>query len=254
MPKGHLNIYLKGISKMSVKKTEKKNVNPNKKYYIAIAIMSVCILALIVVMVWPYITPPYIDYSSQSQSEQESPKGEELPPITDENFLDVIDRSDAKKVEFTMTDGQKFVMEVYPKVAPITVENFLSLVDEGFYDGLTFHRIIDGFMAQGGAFDPIDQSNDPAAKIKGEFSSNGVENNLSHRRGVVSMARTNIPDSASSQFFICYGDASYLDGDYAAFGYVTEGMETVDSFLSAGTDANDMPLKEVKIKKAIRIN
>ena len=237
---------------MSSKKTQNKNVNPNKKYYIAIVAMAVALLALILIMVWPYITPPYVDYSSQSQSQTDTEK--ELPPITDENFLDVIDRSGAKKVEFTMADGQKFVMEVYPKVAPITVDNFLSLVEEGFYDGLTFHRIIDGFMAQGGAFDPVNQSNDPAAKIKGEFSSNGVENNLSHRRGVVSMARTNIPDSASSQFFICYGDASYLDGEYAAFGYVTEGMETVDSFLSAGTDANDMPLKEVKIERAVRID
>lgn len=237
---------------MSSKKTQNKNVNPNKKYYIAIVAMAVALLALILIMVWPYITPPYVDYSSQSQSQADTEK--ELPPITDENFLDVIDRSGAKKVEFTMTDGQKFVMEVYPKVAPITVDNFLSLVEEGFYDGLTFHRIIDGFMAQGGAFDPVNQSNDPAAKIKGEFSSNGVENNLSHRRGVVSMARTNIPDSASSQFFICYGDASYLDGEYAAFGYVTEGMETVDSFLSAGTDVNDMPLKEVKIERAVRID
>ena len=237
---------------MNSKKTQNKNANPNKKYYIAIGIMSVLVLALVVIMVWPYITPPYVDYSSQTQSQTDTEK--ELPPITDENFLDVIDRSGAKKVEFTMTDGQKFVMEVYPKVAPITVDNFLSLVEEGFYDGLTFHRIIDGFMAQGGAFDPVNQSNDPAAKIKGEFSSNGVENNLSHRRGVVSMARTNIPDSASSQFFICYGDASYLDGEYAAFGYVTEGMEAVDSFLSAGTDANDMPLKEVKIERAVRID
>ena len=161
-----------------------------------------------------------------------------------------VDKSDATKVEFTMTDGQKFTMEVYPHVAPITVENFLKLVNEGFYNGLTFHRVIDGFMAQGGAFDPVNQSNDPAESIKGEFASNGVENNLSHQRGVVSMARTNEPDSASSQFFICYADASFLDGEYAAFGYVTEGMETVDSFLSAGTDASDKPLKDVVIESA----
>lgn len=230
----------------------KKTTNPNKKYYVAIGIMSAMILAIVVVMIWPYITPPYIYYSSEPKSEMVQ-EGSELPEITDENFLDVIDRSDAKKVRFTMTDGQQFTMEVYPKLAPITCENFLSLVEEGFYNGLSFHRIIAGFMAQGGAFDPVNQANDPVASIKGEFSSNGFENNLSHRRGVVSMARTNVPDSASSQFFICYGDASYLDGDYASFGYVTEGMETVDSFLSAGTDANDAPLKEVKIEKAERV-
>ena len=149
-----------------------------------------------------------------------------------------------------MTDGQKFVMEVYPKVAPVTADNFLALVDDGFYDGLTFHRIIEGFMAQGGAYDPVNQANDPAESIVGEFASNGVENKLAHYRGVVSMARTDDPNSASSQFFICYDRADYLDGEYAAFGYVTEGMETVDSFLSAGTDMYDAPLKEVKIKTA----
>ncbi|MBR3934686.1 MAG: peptidylprolyl isomerase [Clostridia bacterium] len=150
-----------------------------------------------------------------------------------------------------MNDGQTFTMELYPKVAPVTVENFLKLVDEGFYSGLTFHRVIAGFMAQGGAYDPINQANNPAESIVGEFSSNGYENNLSHQRGVVSMARTMDPNSASSQFFICYDDVSLsLDGEYAAFGYVTEGMETVDSFLSEGTDANDVPNKEVVIKEA----
>lgn len=223
---------------------QKKKTNPNQKYYIAIGVMAVIIIGIVVSMLWPYIAP-------KKEYKAPSIQAENTPEATNENFLELIDRSDAKKVEFTMNDGQKFTMEVYPKVAPITVENFLGLVEDGFYSGLTFHRVIEGFMAQGGAFDPVNQSNDPAASIKGEFSSNGVENNLSHQRGVVSMARTNEPDSASSQFFICYDDASFLDGDYAAFGYVTEGMETVDSFLSAGTDSSDKPLKEVVIQSAV---
>jgi len=169
------------------------------------------------------------------------------------NFLDGIDTTGSKEVEITMTDGQKFVITVLPGVAPITAENFLGLVESGFYNGLTFHRIIDGFMAQGG--DPEGTGMGGSGRtIKGEFASNGVSNPLSHQRSVVSMARSNEPDSASSQFFICYGDASYLDGDYAAFGYVSEGMEAVDSFLSAGTDSADRPLKEVKIQSAVLKN
>lgn len=227
-----------------------KNTNPNKNYYIAITVMSVIIVAIIVVMIWPRISAPKNDLASMGNGES-STQQSQIP--NSENFLDLIDRSDAEKVKFTMTDGGEFTMEVYPKVAPITVENFLNLVEEGFYEGKDFHRIIEGFMAQGGAYDSVNQENDPVAPIKGEFASNGVVNKLSHQRGVVSMARTNVPDSASSQFFICYDNASYLDGDYAAFGYVTEGMEVVDSFLSAGTDENDRPLKEVIIKSAERL-
>ena len=132
-----------------------------------------------------------------------------------------------------------FVITLYPDVAPITCENFEKLVKDGFYDGLKFHRVIEDFMAQGG--DPKgDGTGGSTDTIKGEFSQNGVENTLSHTRGVVSMARSNDPDSASSQFFICYGDESFLDGQYAAFGKVTEGMDVVDSFVkverSMGSD------------------
>ncbi len=130
------------------------------------------------------------------------------------------------------TAENSFIITLYPKIAPITCDNFKELVSSGFYDGLTFHRVIDGFMAQGG--DPQGTgAGGSEKKIKGEFSANGVTNNLSHTRGVVSMARANYSmDSASSQFFICYSDAdTFLDGSYAAFGKVTEGMEVVDSFL-----------------------
>lgn len=136
-----------------------------------------------------------------------------------------------EKVKVTMENGGEFIIELYPQEAPITCANFLRLVKSGFYNGLTFHRVIDGFMAQGG--DPEGTGcGGSEEQIKGEFKRNGVDNNLSHTRGVVSMARSQMPDSASSQFFICYDDScTFLDGQYAAFGKVTEGMEVVDDFL-----------------------
>ncbi len=154
--------------------------------------------------------------------------------------------------------GNTFVITLYPDIAPITCENFESLVTEGFYDGLTFHRVCDDFMAQGG--DPNGNGTGGSSNnIKGEFSSNGVDNTLSHQRGVVSMARSSDPDSASSQFFICYADCSFLDGDYAAFGEVTEGMEVVDSFLNVervmGSDgAVSSPTSPITIEKAVMID
>ncbi|MFR4393960.1 MAG: peptidylprolyl isomerase, partial [Ruminococcus callidus] len=155
-------------------------------------------------------------------------------------------------------DGSSFVITLYPDEAPITCENFEKLVKDGFYDGLKFHRVVDGFMAQGG--DPSgDGTGGSSETIKGEFSQNGVENNLSHTRGVVSMARSNDPDSASSQFFICYGDESFLDGQYAAFGKVTEGMDVVDSFLkverSLGSDgAQSSPNQDIVMEKVKMID
>lgn len=134
------------------------------------------------------------------------------------------------QIKVTMENGGEFVIELCPENAPITCENFLKLAKSGFYNGLTFHRVIDGFMAQGG--DPEGTGcggNDEC--IKGEFSANGVNNTLSHTRGVVSMARSQNPNSASSQFFICYDDCTFLDGQYAAFGKVVSGMEVVDGFL-----------------------
>ena len=146
----------------------------------------------------------------------------------------------SKKDSASKSSGDNsFVITLYPDVAPITCENFEKLVKDGFYDGLKFHRVVEDFMAQGG--DPKgDGTGGSTDTIKGEFSQNGVENTLSHTRGVVSMARSNDPDSASSQFFICYGDESFLDGQYAAFGKVVEGMDVVDSFVkverSMGSD------------------
>ena len=120
-------------------------------------------------------------------------------------------------------------LELYPEIAPITVENFLSYVKDGFYDGLTFHRIYRGFMIQGGDPTGTGRGDRSLKTIKGEFKSNGVNNTISHERGVISMARTNVKDSATSQFFICHKDATFLDGDYAAFGKVVEGFDTLDA-------------------------
>ena len=120
-------------------------------------------------------------------------------------------------------------LELYPEEAPITVENFLKYVKDGFYDGLTFHRIYRGFMIQGGDPTGTGMGDGKLGKIKGEFRSNGVNNNVSHERGVISMARTNVKDSATSQFFICHADATFLDGDYAAFGKLTDGYDVLDA-------------------------
>ncbi len=137
-----------------------------------------------------------------------------------------------RHVEITVKDYGTIKVELNETVAPITVANFIKLAEEGFYDGLTFHRIIDGFMIQGG--DPAgNDTGGSSEKIKGEFSSNGVENPLSHTRGAISMARSRANDSASSQFFIMHQDADYLDGEYACFGYVTEGIEVVDAICAA---------------------
>lgn len=150
-------------------------------------------------------------------------------------------------VVIEMQNGHKMKLELYPECAPITVANFEKLVSEHFYDGLIFHRVIEGFMIQGG--DPqgtgFGGSKD---RIKGEFRANGVKNDLRHTRGVISMARSQDPDSASSQFFIMHRDAPHLDGQYAAFGKVVEGIEVVDEIASCKTDYNDKPLKEQKIK------
>jgi peptidyl-prolyl cis-trans isomerase B (cyclophilin B) len=150
-------------------------------------------------------------------------------------------------VTITMENDEKIVLELDPTVAPNTVANFISLVEDGFYDGLIFHRVIPDFMIQGG--DPKGNgSGGPGYSIEGEFSENGFENNLKHERGVISMARTNDPNSAGSQFFIMVKESSQLDGKYAAFGNVIEGMETVDAIVSSERDSADKPLKDQKMK------
>ena len=148
-----------------------------------------------------------------------------------------------------MEHGGKILLELYPDAAPTTVENFEKLVREGFYDGLTFHRVIPGFMIQGG--DPLGNGMGGSDnKIKGEFAQNGHNNPIKHERGVISMARAYDPNSASSQFFIMHADAPHLDGAYAAFGKVVEGIEAVDEIASIPTDYSDRPKIAVRIKRA----
>ncbi len=151
-------------------------------------------------------------------------------------------------VTIEMENGDIIKAELYPEIAPNTVNNFISLVKDGFYDGLIFHRVIDGFMIQGGCPDGTGTGG-PGYQIKGEFSQNGVKNDLAHTRGVLSMARAMNPDSAGSQFFIMHADAPHLDGAYAAFGKVIEGMDVVDKIATTPTDYNDRPKKQQKMKK-----
>lgn len=151
-------------------------------------------------------------------------------------------------VVIEMDNGGIIKLEIDEKAAPITAANFLKLVKEGFYDGLTFHRVISGFMIQGG--DPTGTGMGGSKEnIKGEFASNGFNNPIKHTRGVISMARAMDPDSASSQFFIMHADAPHLDGNYAAFGRVVEGMGVVDQIASVKTNFNDKPLTPVVMKK-----
>lgn len=149
-------------------------------------------------------------------------------------------------VTILMEDGGTIKVELLPDNAPNTVNNFISLVKKGFYDGLIFHRVISGFMIQGG--DPEGNgTGGPGYDIKGEFSSNGHKNDLKHTRGVISMARSSHPDSAGSQFFIMHDDAPHLDGKYASFGKTIEGIELVDKIADTETDYNDRPLKDQRI-------
>ena len=151
-------------------------------------------------------------------------------------------------VTFEMENGDIMKAELYPEVAPNTVNNFVSLVKKGFYDGVIFHRVISGFMIQGGDPDGTGKGG-PGYSIKGEFAQNGVENNLVHDAGVLSMARAMHPDSAGSQFFIMHKAAPHLDGAYAAFGKIIEGMDIVNKIAETDTDYSDRPLDEQKIKK-----
>ena len=152
----------------------------------------------------------------------------------------------------TMKDGGVIKLELYPKIAPESVKNFISLANSKFYDGLIFHRVISGFMIQGGC-PKGNGTGGPGYNIKGEFSANSVDNSLSHERGVISMARAMAYDSAGSQFFICHADSQFLDGQYAAFGKVIEGMDVVDAIASVKTNSQDKPLQD-QVIDSIRVD
>lgn len=150
-------------------------------------------------------------------------------------------------VTFTMENGDIMKAELYPEIAPVSVNNFISLINKNFYDGLIFHRVIRGFMIQGG--DPEGTGcGGPGYSIKGEFSSNGFENNLKHTEGVLSMARSMAPDSAGSQFFIMHKTSPHLDSSYAAFGKIIEGMDVVNKIAETATDFSDRPLEDQRLK------
>lgn len=151
------------------------------------------------------------------------------------------------KIEIEIENSGVITAELYPEIAPKTVDNFVDLIESSFFDGLIFHRVIPGFMIQGGGYD-TDGNHKEAHSIKGEFSSNGFKNDLKHERGVLSMARTMFPNSASSQFFIMHDDAPHLDGEYAAFGRVTDGMDIVDEIAETATDYQDKPVDDWVIK------
>ena len=162
-----------------------------------------------------------------------------------------MDKTEKKtNIKITMENGGVITAELYPDNAPVTVENFVSLAKKGFYNGLIFHRIIPGFMIQGGDPDGSGMGG-PGYTIKGEFTSNGFENNLKHERGIFSMARTNNPNSAGSQFFIMVKSAPHLDGQYASFGKVLTGIEVVDEIVGTQRDSRDFPIVEQKIKSVV---
>ncbi len=218
------------------------------------------IVALVLAVTFVLCSCNNAAFTSSTDSKTTSPAG----VITDNGSFGIDDpetdepensTGEHPQVKFTMANGGSFVMELYPEYAPKTVENFIELVSDGFYDGLTFHRVVEDFMAQGGCPEGTGMGGS-SMKIKGEFAINGFnKNTLSHTRGVVSMARSSSYNSASSQFFICYSDATFLDGQYAAFGMVTQGMEVVDSFLeierTTGNDgALSKPIEPIVIEKA----
>lgn len=185
------------------------------------------------------ITISTMIFSLAACSSNNSNQTEDEPPVITQSGVNAT---------ITMEDGEEILLELYPDKAQNTVTNFVSLANKGFYDGLIFHRVIPGFMIQGG--DPEGTgTGGPGYSIAGEFSSNGFStNDLVHSRGVISMARSGDPDSAGSQFFIMHEDSQHLDGEYAAFGKVLSGMETVNKIASTETDAGDKPLTEQKIK------
>lgn len=219
---------------MSKKQTKNvKNKGSLSPLYIVLAVAVICLIGLIV-------------FAAVQN------RGKDSDNVSQTGIAEEIAKLDIKQnpvVTIEMENGGIIKAELYPEIAPNTVCNFISLANSGFYDGLIFHRCIKDFMIQGG--DPLGTgTGDPGYRIKGEFTNNGFENNLKHERGVLSMARQMQPmDSAGSQFFIMVADSTYLDGDYAAFGKVTEGMETVDEIVAQETDQNDKPLQKQVMKK-----
>lgn len=186
--------------------------------------------------------------TTNNSTASKQPTATEQPAAAPAKTLELLDSSEHPVVTMEMSNEGVVKVELYPEVAPQTVANFVSLAESGFYDGLIFHRVIPGFMIQGG--DPQGTgAGGPGYSISGEFTSNDFDNLLTHKRGVISMARTQDPNSAGSQFFIMHKDSSHLDGDYAAFGEVIEGMETVDAIANQKVGANNKPIDPIYMVK-----
>ena len=225
-------------SRQQLRQEKRKGGNKTSSLWWVYAIIAVVLVAAIGVMVYFAVKPDNSYTTSSNGESSETAVQNEPEQIVYHKEPQV--EGEHEKAVFKMENGEEFTVELYPEYAPETVENFKKLVSEGFYNGVTFHRVVEGFMAQGG--DPEGTGMGGSSEtIKGEFVSNGFEKNLlSHQKGIISMARSNDPNSASSQFFICYDDASFLDGNYAAFGKVVDGMETVENFLKVEREMNEM--------------
>src|SRR5699024_9551504 len=184
---------------------------------------------------------------SPQTTEEVDSEEEENQEVQEAEETERVYEGDPPVVTLTMENGAEILLELYPIIAPNSVDNFIELIEDGYYDGVIFHRVIPGFMIQGG--DPEGTGmGGPGYTIKGEFKVNGFENDLSHERGVLSMARSQHPDSAGSQFFIVVEDSTFLDGEYASFGQVIEGMEVADEIVQVDRDGNDMPDEEQVIE------
>ncbi len=223
-------------SKMTRKQRETYEAQRKLKRAILIAVGAVVLFVAVFAIV----------YFATQEKPLKATAGSTLPEGY-ESISAMYKQDDDPIATIKLSDGSEIVLRLYPAAAPNTVANFIELANSGYYDGLTFHRVISGFMIQGG--DPNgDGTGGPGYSIKGEFSDNGVENYLSHERGVISMARATDYDSAGSQFFIMHADADSLDGQYAAFGEVIEGIEVVDAIAAVATDAKDKPIEDVVIE------
>lgn len=230
-------------------KTEQKNLTARQKKELEAQeklkktiIIAVCaIVVFIVIVALIYFVPGMIRNNKAAKNNTAPVKTTTVAANSD------YAQENDPIATITMEDGSVMKVQLYPAAAPNTVANFVELANSGYYDGLIFHRVISGFMIQGG--DPEGTGmGGPGYSIKGEFSSNGVDNGMTHSRGVISMARANDPDSAGSQFFIMHADSPHLDGQYAAFGEVIEGIETVDAIAAVTTDSGDRPTEDVVIK------
>ena len=219
-------------------------------------ILVIALLTTLVMSILPLQTSVKLDEIERTttSTQEKTTETKEIENITETKIVSAEEleelKSEKKFATIKLTTGEEIKLALYPKIAPISVENFIKLANEHFYDGIIFHRVIADFMIQTG--DPTGTGTGGAEnKIQGEFKSNGIENPLSHKKGVLSMARSNDKNSASSQFFITVADSTYLDGEYAAFGEVIEGQDVADKISLVETDNMDKPLEEIKIETII---